>query len=133
MYPPKQGTREHRNREQKRGIHGEFPCFWENGELPANSGEPRSREYATKSGCTFLNGAMIKMLSNMMKVIALSTTKSELNAAVLESMDMMLAYYILKGMKLTVELPMKLYVDNSNTTLKDTSRTSVSRVVILGL
>ena len=64
------------------------------------------------SGCTFLNGAMIKFSSTMMKVIALSTTKSELNAAVLEAMDMMVAYYIIKGMRLTVELPMKLYVDN---------------------
>ena len=51
----------------------------------------------------------------MMKVIALSTTESELNATVLESMDMMLAYYIMKGMRLTVELPMKLYVDNKGT------------------
>ena len=67
------------------------------------------------SGCTFLNGAMIKMFSNMMKVIALSTTESELNAAVLEAMDMMLCYYIMKGMRLTVELPMKLYVDNKGT------------------
>ena len=42
------------------------------------------------SGCTFLNGAMIKMFSNMMKVVALSTTESELNAAVLEAMGLML-------------------------------------------
>ena len=27
---------------------------------------------------------------------------------------MILAYYILKGMKLTVELPMKLYLDNKD-------------------
>ena len=37
-----QGTREHGNREQKRGIYGELLCFLKNGELPANSGEPRS-------------------------------------------------------------------------------------------
>ena len=48
----------------------------------------------------------------MMRTIALSTTEAELNAAVLEAMDMMLAYYIMRGLKVTVELPMKLYVDN---------------------
>ena len=35
-------SREHGNREQKRGIFGEFPCFWKTGELHANSGEPCS-------------------------------------------------------------------------------------------
>ena len=48
-------------------------------------------------------------------LISISTTESELNAAVLESMDMMLTYYIMKVMRLTMELPMKLYVDNKGT------------------
>ena len=52
------------------------------------------------------------MFSNMVRTIALSTTEAELYAAVLEAMDMMSAYYIMRGLKLTVELPMKLYVDN---------------------
>ena len=81
------------------------------GESDADWAKDPTRK-SINSGCTFLNGAMIKMFSNMMKVIALSSTESELNAAVLEAMDMMLAYYIMKGMRLTVELPMKLYVDN---------------------
>ena len=55
---------------------------------------------------------MIKMFSNMMRTIALLTTEVEFNAVVLEAMDMILAYYIMRGLKLTVELPMKLYVDN---------------------
>ena len=55
------------------------------------------------------------MFSNMMKVIALSTTESELNATVLESMDMMLANYFMKRMRLMVELPKKLYVNNKGT------------------
>lgn len=42
------------------------------------------------SGCTF--GAMIKMFSNMMKVVALSTTELELNTVVLEAMEKMLFY-----------------------------------------
>ena len=71
-----------------------------------------STRKSINSGCTFLNGAMIKMFSNMMRTIALSTIEAELNAAVLEAMDMMLAYYIVRGLKLIVELPMKLYVNN---------------------
>ena len=55
---------------------------------------------------------MIKIFSNMMRTIALSKTEAELNAALLEAMDMMLAYYIMRGLKLTVELPIKLYVGN---------------------
>ena len=64
------------------------------------------------SGRPFLNGAMIKMCSNTMRTIALSMIEAELNAAVLTAIDMMLAYYIMRGLKLTVELPMKLYIDN---------------------
>ena len=81
------------------------------GESDADWAKDPTRK-SINSGCTFLNGAMIKMFSNMMRTIALSTTEAELNAAVLEAMDMMLAYYIMRGLKLTVELPMKLYVDN---------------------
>ena len=55
---------------------------------------------------------MINMFSNMTRTIALLTTEVEFNAVVLEAMDMILAYYIMRGLKLTVELPMKLYVDN---------------------
>ena len=80
---------------------------------------------------------MIRMFSNMMKVVALSTTESELNAAVLEAMDMMLAYYITKGMKLTIELPMKLYVDKKgavelakNRSIKDVPGTLALRQAI---
>ena len=69
---------------------------------------PRS----VNSGCTFINGAMVKFFSQMMKTIVLSTTKAELNAAVLTAMDMLLAYYILVSLKLTVKLPMMLHVDN---------------------
>ena len=65
------------------------------------------------AGCKFLCGAMIKMFSRLMQICALSTTEAELNAAILEAMDMMLCYYIMRGLKLTVQLPMILYVDNS--------------------
>ena len=47
---------------------------------------------------------MIKIFSNIMHVLALSTTESELNSVVLETMDMMLAYYIKGVMKLTVPI-----------------------------
>ena len=55
------------------------------------------------------------MFSNMMRALAISITESELNSAVLKAMDMMLAYYIMRGMKLTIELPMKLCVNNKGT------------------
>ena len=42
IYSQLWGTREHGNREQKRGIFGVFPCFWENGELPGDLPEPHS-------------------------------------------------------------------------------------------
>ena len=57
---------------------------------------------------------MIKMYSQMIPIPIMvnSTTKSELYNAVLEAMDMLFAYYIMKGMQLTVELPIKLYCNN---------------------
>ena len=48
----------------------------------------------------------------MMRTITLSTTEAELNIAVHTPIDMMLANYIMRGLKSTVELPMKLYIDN---------------------
>ena len=81
------------------------------GESDADWAQDPTRK-SINSGCTFLNGAMIKMFSNMMRTIVLSTTEAELNAAVLTAMDMMLGYYIMRQLKLTVELPMKLYADN---------------------
>ena len=65
-------------------------------------------------GCTFLNGSMIKMYTKLMAIVAWSTTEAWLNAAILEAMDMMMAYYIIWTLKLTVELPMKLYIDNKS-------------------
>ena len=71
------------------------------------------KKFSVCAGCTFLCGAMIKMFSRLMQIIALSATEVELNAAILEAMDMMLTYYIMRGLKLTVQLPMILYVDNT--------------------
>ena len=47
-----------------------------------------------------------------MLVVALSTTKAELYAAVITAMDMMFTYHIMVLMGLTIELPMKLHCDN---------------------
>ena len=52
------------------------------------------------------------MFTKLMASIALLTTEAELNAMVLEDMDMMMAYYILRTLELSVELPMKLFIDN---------------------
>ena len=48
-----------------------------------------------------------------MQILALISTEAELHAVILEAMDMMLTYYIMRGLKLTVQLPMILYVDNT--------------------
>ena len=67
---------------------------------------------SVNAGCTYLNGALIRMFSKMMPVVALSTTEAELYAAVLTAMDMMFIYHSMVSMGLTVELPMKLYCNN---------------------
>tara|TARA_B100000780_G_scaffold239015_1_gene180618 strand:- start:385 stop:4227 length:3843 start_codon:yes stop_codon:yes gene_type:complete len=67
---------------------------------------------SVNAGCTYLNGALIRMFSKMMPVVALSTTEAELYAAVLTAMDMMFIYHSMISMGLTVELPMKLHCDN---------------------
>ena len=48
----------------------------------------------------------------MMCILALSSTEVELNSVVLEAMGIMMAYHVLRGMTLLVELPLKLYVNN---------------------
>ena len=67
---------------------------------------------SVNAGCTYLNGALVRMFSKMMPVVALSTTEAELYAAVLTAMDMMFIYHSMVSMGLTVELPMKLHCDN---------------------
>ena len=64
------------------------------------------------SGCTFLCGAVVKIFLKMIPIMVLSTTKSELYDAVLEAIDMVFAYHIMKGMDLTVKLTMILYCNN---------------------
>ena len=56
----------------------------------------------------------------MMLVVALSTTKAELYAAVITAMDMMFTYHIMVLMGLTIELPMKLHCDNMGAIALDT-------------
>ena len=68
---------------------------------------------SVNAGCTYLNGALIRIFSKMMPVVALSTTEAELYVAVLTAMDMMLTYHIMVvSMGLTVKLPTKLHCDN---------------------
>lgn len=82
------------------------------------SGESDS-EYAkdpsrrsVNSGETFLCGALVKMFSKMMPVVALSSMEAELYSIVLTAMDMVFVYHIMRSMGLAVELPMILYADN---------------------
>ena len=49
----------------------------------------------------------------MMPIIALSSTEAELYSAVLTAMDMIFVYHIVTSMRLTVELPIVLYLDKS--------------------
>ena len=65
------------------------------------SGESDS-EYAkdpsrrsVNSGATFLCGALVKMYSKMMPVVALSSMEAELYAMVLTAMDMVFVYHII--------------------------------------
>ena len=86
---------------------------------------------SVNSGCTFVNGAMMKIFSQMMKTIALSTTKAELNAAVLTVMDMLLAYYILVSLRLTVKLPICTLITRHAGTFKHTYTKAVPKVVVV--
>ena len=88
--------------------------FYIEGESDSNYAKDHSRR-SVNGGCTWLNGALIRMFCKMMPIVALSTTEAELFAAVLEAQDMMFAYHIMTSMLLTVELPMLLYVDNQGT------------------
>jgi hypothetical protein len=84
------------------------------GESDSNYAKDPTRR-SVNGGCTYLNGALIKMFCKMMPIIALSTTEAELFAAVLQAQDLMFAYHIMISLRLTVELPMILYVDNQGT------------------
>ena len=57
---------------------------------------------------------MIKKYTKLMAIEAWLTTEAWLNASILEAMDTMMAYYIIWTLKLMVELPMKLYIDNKS-------------------
>lgn len=52
------------------------------------------------------------MWCRMMPIIALSTCEADLYSVVLEAMNMMFCYYLVKSLGLTVKLPMILYMDN---------------------
>ena len=60
----------------------------------------------------FLEGTAILVKSLMQKIVALSVTEAETIAAVQCVQEMIMAYKIIKGMGLEVELPMILEVDN---------------------
>jgi hypothetical protein len=84
------------------------------GESDSNYAKDPTRR-SVNAGCTYLNGALIRMFCKMMPIVALSTTEAELFAAVLEAQDMMFAFYIMTSMLLTIELPMILHCDNQGT------------------
>ena len=101
-------------------IKPEGPCKWDGtrdflfkitGERNSDWAKDLSR-ISVNSGCTFLIGALICMFSKQMLVGAPSSTEAELNAAELTAQDMLMAYYIMKCLNLTIKLPMVLHVDN---------------------
>ena len=61
---------------------------------------------------TFLCGAVITTKSKMMPIVALSVTEAELFAAVMCVQDMLFIMRLLLSLRLQVELPMILEIDN---------------------
>ena len=81
------------------------------GEADSEYAKDPSRR-SVNCGCACLQGCLVKMFSEMMPIVALSTTEAELFAAALTAQDMMFVCYIVTGLGLTVELPMTPHVDN---------------------
>ena len=98
------GNRQERNKIFVFKISGESDADW----------AKYSPKRNVNIGCTFLNGSMIKKYTKLMAIEAWLTTEAWLNASILEAMDTMMAYYIIWTLKLMVELPMKLYIDNKS-------------------
>jgi hypothetical protein len=63
--------------------------------------------------CSFLEGCVISTKSRMPPIVALSVTEAELVAATECAQDLIYAKNILESLGLKVQLPMKLYIDNS--------------------
>jgi hypothetical protein len=62
---------------------------------------------------TFLNEAPVTMKSKMQECVTLSVTEAELVAATNCTQDMLYIKKVIESLKLKVELPMILYVDNN--------------------
>ena len=62
---------------------------------------------------TFLENTPITVKSAMQKIVALSVTEAEMVSGVQCAQDMLYIKRVLECMELQVELPMKLYMDNS--------------------
>ena len=60
----------------------------------------------------YLNGAPVMFRSSTEKMVSLSTTKTELNAAVMGVQDALFVKNILKSLRLKVKLPILANIDN---------------------
>ena len=64
-------------------------------------------------GRVFMNGAPTSFCSAMEKFVTLSVTEADIVAGIMVVQDMMYMYRLMKSLKLKVELPMVLEIDNS--------------------
>ena len=60
----------------------------------------------------YLNGVPVIFKSSTQKMVSLSTTKAELNSAILDVQDALFVENILKSLRLKVKLPMLANIDN---------------------
>ena len=61
---------------------------------------------------TFLEGCAVSVKSVMQKVVAISVTESEINAAVQSVQDMIYVKKVIISLGLKVSQPMNIYIDN---------------------
>ena len=68
---------------------------------------------SVSGGRVFVNGVPIAFCSATQKFVMLSVTKPKRAAGVMVMQDMLYVYYLLESLKLKVELPTLLEMDNS--------------------
>ena len=93
------------------GVDREFE-FKIRGKADSNFATCKETRKSVTGYCVWLEDSLIAVKSGMQKIVALSVTEAETIALVQCVQEMMYAKKVLMSMKLKVELPMKVEVDN---------------------